>query len=416
MIICFTFPPAPGIGGRRWAKFAKYLCRKGYDIRVLTNNNTSTEASSWNQDIEEYRDKIVEIPSNYPTYLGVSPKSITEKILYRLSLLYVKIFAKGNYYDRGAFWKRNINQAVEKYIGEGFNTIIVSAPPYRVAHHLLDVKAKYPNVQFIFDLRDPWDVDSSIQGFSSLSENRKRFEVSTHEEVVKKFDKIICVSQHMTNFYLKKYPNKSNAFYTLTNGFDKEDYSSAGIDRTSDLSGDNKIKFVYAGSFYPGTRHVLEKLIQTLKELDEDTYHKLQFEFYGNVPDFFVPAIKSCSDIMSYGGYLSLNEVYQKINAADYVMLFLLDDINYSFSTKFYEYISQNKPIVLLCQGDSPTGEYIKNNDLGYFANFGNMKDELVRLVENHEKGVRKTPQDNLDVSGHDVKNITDELIHLIEK
>ena len=35
LLICLEFPPVRGIGGRRWAKFAKELARRGHPVHVI---------------------------------------------------------------------------------------------------------------------------------------------------------------------------------------------------------------------------------------------------------------------------------------------------------------------------------------------------------------------------------------------
>ena len=37
LLISYSYPPYPGIGGRRWAKFSKYLSRLGFVIHVIDN-------------------------------------------------------------------------------------------------------------------------------------------------------------------------------------------------------------------------------------------------------------------------------------------------------------------------------------------------------------------------------------------
>ena len=58
LIITFTFPPKPGIGGRRWAKFAKYLHQKKVSFDILTFEKKSSEKSKWCDDVEPFKQNI----------------------------------------------------------------------------------------------------------------------------------------------------------------------------------------------------------------------------------------------------------------------------------------------------------------------------------------------------------------------
>ena len=66
------FPPSPGIGGRRWVKFAKYFVRMSYDVKIITaKRNKKSTISNWIKDMTKLEGLVDYIPSKYPYYLGV---------------------------------------------------------------------------------------------------------------------------------------------------------------------------------------------------------------------------------------------------------------------------------------------------------------------------------------------------------
>jgi hypothetical protein len=59
LIICYGFPPFPGIGGRRWAKFSKYLSSYGFNINVIASKNPfKTENNTLIKNEENCSNKI----------------------------------------------------------------------------------------------------------------------------------------------------------------------------------------------------------------------------------------------------------------------------------------------------------------------------------------------------------------------
>ena len=105
LIISYTFPPAEGIGGRRWAKFAKYLVTKGYIVHVLTANQ-STTSSSWRTDVQKENIYVYKLPIRYPKVLLEIPHSFYQKVLYKIWLILFKLYSKGTTIDRSMFWKK----------------------------------------------------------------------------------------------------------------------------------------------------------------------------------------------------------------------------------------------------------------------------------------------------------------------
>jgi hypothetical protein len=74
LIICHGFPPVPGIGGRRWAKFAKELARRGHPVHVIRSTGPEHgPISLWAPDVQHPNIIAHPLPQRYPTVLMKQP-------------------------------------------------------------------------------------------------------------------------------------------------------------------------------------------------------------------------------------------------------------------------------------------------------------------------------------------------------
>lgn len=384
LIISYTFPPNSGIGGRRWAKFSKYLKKNGILVHVIAGNINSTSVSDWNKDVELYRNKITYLNTGYPKLLNGKPTGLMQKIGYRLSLARVKTGTKGNFYDKSAFWEKELVPQVENAIKTGgIKNIIISCAPFHMAHCLLPLKKKYSHVNFIVDFRDPWTIGKAY-GFESLSKKRIAIEKQKEREVIEGYDYVISVADEMTAYFKKLHASLPSKFVTIKNGFDPEDYDEIHENgKENQFLNSDTLKFVFTGSFYKGAVHHFKSLVNALNDIKKSNnvmYNKLNFEFYGDLPTELEKMAAEHS-IIHIGDFISLKEVFKKIKSANVGMLFLTDEVNYSFSTKFYEYLSQKKTIAVFTK-QGTTSAYIKNNALGYVLTPENLNHELERMVD----------------------------------
>jgi len=398
VIVCFTFPPYNGIGGRRWAKFAKYLVEFGYTIEVVAAQKQGGELSPWAKDTLSY--KTTFLKGLYPKILMGIPKNFIEKVWYRLSLILVKIFSKGNPYDHSLYFDYKLIPYLEKEIKKGVSHVIVSVAPFHMAYKIGALKQKFPNTTFIVDFRDPWTNNKTSFGYSNLSTQRMQVEQKKEKKVVEMYDKVVSVSDTMTE-YFQTMAEKKDKCITVTNGFDIEDFISE-----NKASKNEKLKLVFAGSLYDKALHNFEALINALKELEAkhpDIINQIEINIAGYMPQPYHGVANTCKNII-YHGQLSLDATYNLLSEADAAMLFLTDDLNYTFSTKFYEYIALSLPIIV-CSKYGVTSEYIVSNQLGYAFTPENMKQSLLEVFEDWEKN-KLVFNHNYSIEQHNIKNI----------
>ena len=409
LIISYTFPPNQGIGGRRWAKFSKYFLRMGYDVKVITSTPLPHSSSNWDKDTERIykEDRIVYVDKTHPKVLsGKVLTSLWDKIIYRLDLPYVKLTTKGNYWDPSKKWVNNLMPEVENQITDGYTNIVATGGPFGYLSSLVDLKDKYDNIKVSIDIRDPWTNNETGFGYDSLSKERFLYEVSLEKNVVEKSDNIISVSDDI-NTFLSKYTQDSNKFHLIRNGFDNDDFTLVKVNN-------DKIKFVFAGTLYSKALHVFEDFIHSLdiiKVKNTSIYDKLEFDFYGSIPQNFMGLIGNHTNIFKYHGFVSLDEANKAIGNSKATLLFLTDDLTYSFSTKFYEYLAQKKPIFLFSKkGDA--GRFILKNKLGFGIEYGNTYNQFTSALENLESGFKV--DDTFDISEYDVEYLSKEYINLL--
>lgn len=406
LLICHSFPPYPGIGGRRWAKFAKYLSQNGHTVKVIASENPFFKKSEWLHDVKNM--DVTYLPFNYPAVLKKdSSLSLLDKLKYRAALVYIKCLGKGNYYDRSLFWEKQILKTASALIDKHkIKNVIVTCPPFHIAYHCLKLKNNFPELNLITDFRDLWTGDFSLSGLKQMPDKRQSAEKEMEKEVLEKSDIVLTVSDKMTSAFKTQVP-KCNC-YTVPNGFDEDDFKYIS---DSPEKQNEKITLVFTGTLYANLQNVFIPLVSALKKLKTEQpslYNLLSFNFYGTVPHE-IRTLCAGAEVIHIHGTIPLNEVYKKIGESDMCLLFLTDAYTFSLSTKFYEYVSQKKKIVVFSKkGD--TSDFIEQNNLGYWISPDKSYEGLIKLIELYQTGQTVNWNSNLNINDFSVKALTKQL------
>lgn len=388
LIVSYTFPPYHGVGGRRWAKFAKYLKKAGHHIQVISAISGTQKNSPWTNDVNEI--PVTFIPSGYPEILSHSPNSIWQKVKYRFWLFVVKNVTKGNYYDRAIFMQKRIQKAVSSELQRGYDHIYVTCAPFHLAFHLVLVMEQFPKVKWSVDFRDPWTTNETSYGFPLLSRKRKRFEKLAERLVVRSFDEVISVAEPMTEYFQTLDPKYPEKFKTILNGFDPEDFPESPKRRKDP----NQIKLIFAGSLYSKAKQaydVFVKAINHIKKTDPPLYQKLHISFIGTEPRKLSALKHPNLEVLPY---MPFEAIRKKLVEADFGLLFLTPDLDWSFSSKFTDYVGARLPIIVFSEKESKTGVYCQNQKIGWSINHINnnqFKDVIKRnriSENNYSEGV----------------------------
>lgn len=415
LIISHSFPPTPGIGGRRWAKFAKYLRRNGHTVHVLAAENIHIGSSQWVNDTKNLNVEF--LPYRFPKVLNLPVKSITDKLHYRLALSWVRITDRGNYYDKGIFWKKQLHEKIGSYIADKkVDTVITTGAPFRLTYYSVLLKNKYPEVKFVTDFRDLWTADTEISAFAGLSEKRKNVESALERYVVENSDLVMTVSESI-NEYFKGLSAKSNC-KVLPNGYDPDDILPTSIKRNEPQEA--TVRFVFAGTLYDNLHYILEPFFDTLRDLKNtrpDLYQICDFAFYGKFPQQYKRYLNGIEDRVLVAGEKPYEYITGKTENAHYALLFLNTIYNSSFSTKFCEYIALGKKIMVLASGGA-TARYVRDNKLGHHLDEKNLKSDLIRIIEyTRNSNFTIETNDHFDRSIFSVEQLTRQLeTYLINK
>ena len=409
LIISYQLPPYGGIGGRRWTKFGKYLIERGYDVHFLTAKVEKKGQKRWETDSESIKDRIHFFESHYPSVLKTTPKTFTQKIAYRFSLGRIKNLEKGNCFDPSCMDKVPLQKAVSTMVEKGFSKVISTGAPFLQLFHLAELRSKNSNFKLIVDLRDPWTMQDWSYGFPSLSKERKAIEVEREKFVMENADKVITVLPRMTKDLSELTDTKK--IHTIYNGYDPVEYS----DKITSSNTGEKIKFIVAGNYYDASVHHIKSLVKALAILQKEQgplYAKLQFDFYGSAPNSFHELIADERAIADHG-FIPSEKVAEKLSEADVAMLFLIDGFNYSLSTKFFEYIAMDKPIMMFAkEGDS--SNFILENEIGWHFTEEGAKSIFQEIRNQKEKSQLKlNPEFNKEQFS--LRKLTDQVEEIIK-
>lgn len=342
-ILSRSFPPQNVIGAVRPYEMAKYLSKKGHEVTVFCSYHDSSVAKSFDVDLKGIN--VVSVPKNKIISLLDSRKStnvVTSKFKAAVRFL--------SYPDSFKYAVNDYVKLIEDKIRlEGEPDYLITSSPVFSMHVAGSIlKDKYPNVKWIADYRDLWAV-------SMYRKNRRNRDKSYENELVKKADMIVVVTNRMKE-EMSEYIDDPDRIIVIRNGSDKRLIKSEFKDslRTS---------IVYTGGLYGGYRDVTP-LLEALKDIKSD----ISIDFYGSESSVVSKYIDKYQNLnIKYHDSISKTEV----NDVQDKSLFLVVALgSHEFEKgvlpgKFFEYLESGRPIIALCDEDSELAEIINTNGLG---------------------------------------------------
>jgi glycosyltransferase involved in cell wall biosynthesis len=407
LLICYSFPPFPGIGGRRWAKFVKYLSKGDHEFFVIGALNRNAAQSNWTQDVNGKSNvHYYPVKTRFFDFFHNHRSSLRGKISFKLSRLWLQNRYEGNFYDKVLASNELFYQkAKEIIVKEGIKNLVITIAPNRLVDVGVRLKKEFPQLNFMIDVRDPWNICLDDWDHKYLNQKQKDHELKSEMAAADTADKVTSVYQVVIDFYSEKFPHKKTNFTCIPNGFDPDE-----IRPVPQGSRNGAVKyFVYTGILYDISIRLFEEFLQQIEQVLKDSpklLSDLEFHFYIPEQDVFKKEVlrRGLEKYVKFFNLVPLTEIQQVISNAYGCMLFLPPQFEFSLSTKFYEYVSYNKKI-LLFSNPGEVAQIIEQHHLGYVMLPGKMEIPFKKALSDLASG-KELLQHTFPLSDYSIESL----------
>jgi glycosyltransferase involved in cell wall biosynthesis len=345
LLIAFAYPPVEIVGSVRPAALAKYLPRFGWEVLVLTPERQGVRRDSDLVIETRHRDVLTE----WKARLKLDRKrSLHDQFGLRTTskpgapLLHTRAlnFAKYllTYPDEFKGWIPFALEAIEKIRRRNLDiaAIVTTSPP--VTSHLIGRRARnILGCPWIADFRDLWT--------QNLGERTPQFlQVGLEKRTLKEADALVTVSDSWASRLQQRYPGKK--VYSITNGFDPDDYRSAAPTLTREFS------ITYTGQLYEGQRDPTI-LFEAMHDLIEDgsiAASDVRIQFYGVIEPWLpvLVAKYGLEQAVELKGPTPRKEVMEHQRRSQILLLLPWSDPRETghHSAKLFEYLAAGRPVL----------------------------------------------------------------------
>lgn len=399
----YATPPMYG-GLSRHHYFAKYLKKKGYDVKILASSAIHNSTVNMIEKHEKILFKEKEIDG--VDYIYVKTCSYKNKIKRIFNMLQFYVKAK------------KVAKKLDRY------DVIYSSTPQPLSA-LLGLKiAKKTKAESIAEVRDLWP--ESMISYDVLKKNNIIVKIlyMIEKKIYINSSKLVFTMQGGKD-YLKerKYSNKINfdKVYHLNNGIDLKKYNNDLKKyklKDKDLENEN-FKIIYTGSL----RYIynIEQLVLVAESLKD--YKDIQFLIYGEGP-FKESAAnlakqKKLSNI-KFKGFVDSKYIPYILSKGNVNLLHgkATDITKYGMSTnKSFMYLASGKPIISTYYGKY---DLISKYNCGITlkdSNIQEYKQTILKFYNMNKKEYNKYCENCKTVAQeYDYEKLTEQLINIIEE
>ncbi|MCF8307717.1 MAG: glycosyltransferase family 4 protein [Bacteroidales bacterium] len=422
LVVTYYWPPHSGTGTYRISKFVKYLVREGWEPIILTPENPVSafkekKVESVFQNVKVYRTKILE-----PTFFNKKNSSASQNISTVSFLLSKELSFKQKIIrwirlnlfipDAKILWLPFAVKEGKKVILKEKPDIIFSTSPPPSAQMVAKKLAKWGNLKWVADFRDPWTniFYYELLKFNPLSKNiNNRLE----KKVLKAADKIITVSN---NFFPDF--NQPQKHIQIENGFDPDDIASI----ESFHSKKDKFTIRYIGSLK--SNQFFKNFVEILKELIKEKRYQKNIKF--EVAGYVEPAIKAYMEKelealdFNIQEYVPHEKAIRKMAEADLLILAIGKGAwsKNVISTKIFEYLMVGKPILAFGHLDGAANKILRETKAGVmfdYSSYEEVENHLLMRYSDWEANSSRYDPDKKKIKKYSFENHTKKLIKVME-
>ncbi|MEX2618138.1 MAG: glycosyltransferase [Alphaproteobacteria bacterium] len=375
--ITWHFPPINTIAAVRTGKFARYLHRNGYDIRVITSGIGDPD-----------RTQTIEIPQEKILNTGWID---IDRYIHPLSKTHGRILNSNNIQTSNSPQGMNSGiKALRKTIAANYNNffffpdrfigwipkavkpsndllrqwkpnlIYVSGPPFS-AFLLAFYLSRKHGIPWVAEYRDRWVDDP----YRELPDWRHITDNWLETRVLKSAAAIVSVSEPWVTFFEKKF----NLPVTLAmNGFDP---AQIGTIPTPLPKPEEPLRILHMGSIYSGKRDP-SPLFQAIAQ-SQLTPDQVRVVFFGTNIESMAPIAEKygVSDFIDIMGRVGYEESLEIQKAADILLLLQWNNIREqgNVPAKLFEYLAVRRPILGIGLNDGVPARIIRERSAGLFSN-----------------------------------------------
>lgn len=386
LVICNYFAPDNTIAAVRVTKLAKYFYNHNYEVTVIAEQRIDAiEDDILRKDAEGIKVIRIENSKKMKDFFSLYQRMISNVKKKRYDDLdnRMKINRKTGKYEFNLF------QTAHPVIGslDFLIELLRQFDLFKMSKRFLDKNTdvdyvftsfgnflgifagaylhnRDKNIFWIFDLRDP------ICDYKWTPQYMKWLTVLSEKYIWKRADCITAVSKGICRHVPRRYRDK---LHYVTNGYDRKDREGIIIDdRPHD-----KLRFAYTGGLYGGMRNLspLFSSIRTLVQEKKIDNSKIEFCYAGkeSAYEIFKSQAKKyeLNNNCVYYGKIPRKEALKLQMESDILVVCTADyqtDVGGMITGKALEYMSADKPIIAIINGDighSELGEIIRSAKLG---------------------------------------------------
>lgn len=403
LMIIYFYPPVGSGGFQRTLCYVKYLREFGWEPSVLAVDNSSSFP------VRDYS-LLKEVPNGIEIQRTrtIEPRAIW----YALRKLHIESLCCIP--DRFIGWLPFAYYRALRMMKKNDYDVIYTASTPCTSHlvgHLIKKKTGKP---WVADFRDEWTQNPFIKyGYIGRKINEW-----LERKVLLNADKVISVSEPITEGFSKLIKNK-NKFETITNGYNKSDFSDY---KPMDTFGD-KFRITYIGSFYGGypsgkqyPYHFFRIIAELLKE-NKINRNDLEIVNVGDKEKIDPEIPKENIDIV---GYVPHKEVFKYMENTTILLLVVQTKRGKgTYTGKIFECIASEKPILALVSKNGVAADLIQETNTGVIVDpddVDGIKKAILDLYQKWENNSLKIKPNWEAIKKYDRRNLTKKLASIFDK